>query len=146
MAAEAGSGFERPLQIRPHPAWPVLLLLAVLYSGGAVCAWNTSLPLWLRLALVAGAAAGLYVSSRRYRRTAGLRLGLNPAERWFIINPAGDSCPVQPRDGLYILPDLALLTMVDEDAVVYPFIISPLNADADTRRRLRVRWRLRKDA
>lgn len=144
MESDRGSGFELPIQVRPHPPLPILAALTVLHGGAAVCVFFTSLPFWIKAALAVLVGGSLLLTGRRYLRLAGLRLGLNARDQWFVIDRAGDSRAVTPVSGLFFHPALAILTVADGDTVIYPFIVSPFNTDTDGRRRLRVRLRFKK--
>jgi len=144
MNDDRGAGFDLPILIGPHPSLPILGVIIALHGGAAACVWLTSLPLWIKLAAFVLAGGSLLLTGRRYRYVARLRLGLNVRDQWFIIDRAGNSRPVTPVSGLFLHPALAILTVADEESTVYPFIISPLNTDPDSRRRLRVRLRFRK--
>jgi hypothetical protein len=146
MASDRTTGFDLPLQIGPHPPLPILGVITVLHCGAAACVWFTSLPLWIKLAASVLVGGSLLLTGRRYLRLTGLRLGLNARDQWFIIDRAGNSYPVTLVSGLFLHPALAILTVADEEAAVYPIFVSPLNADTDNRRRLRVRLRFRKAA
>ncbi|MEJ2761350.1 MAG: hypothetical protein P8126_07385 [Gammaproteobacteria bacterium] len=144
MTAGRQAGFDAPVRIRAHPPLPILAVLAVLHGGAIACVYFASLPFWLKPVLVLLVASSLVAAGRRYLRVAVMELVLNAGDRWQLIDDHGEARDTAPAACLFLHPALAILTVKDGKAGVFPFVLSPFNTDPDGRRRLRVRLRFSK--
>ena len=120
---------------------PSRLLAAAIAVVGACAAFALALsgtPLWLKLALAAGACAYAAFELRRFLLAAPRRAVWHEAGHWRVIDSDGAEY-VAELAGSVVRGDWIVLRLRRRDRSLTALILAPDNSAADLRRRLRVR-------
>lgn len=140
------NNFELPILITPQSFYWCKIWTMIMHLGAGVFMLISALPWFWKIPLLVPIVYGYFLMSGKYCHAqhpdSVLQIYFNDTDEWWLTTAAGNTAQAQLVTPCFVHPWLVVLSFKSGSWWKrYHVILTPVSADADSLRRLRVRLR-----